>query len=167
MRLVDMIARRSFAGVLCVILVGYAGGCGSSPSVVPLLNSVQRVLEQEAELVNSDAERQRGWLEQQKKSLQDGFGADLSAREKLDAVWVKDHTDVYVAAREALVEHEMRCNVAFGRRLENLAAAKRAQERAVGLIEEQDRLFERVPDLRRWLLKSGRADGMGGGMEDK
>ena len=58
-----------------------------------------------------------------------------------------------VPREQVLAASDERVRAAMTRRMENLEAAREAQERAMGLLERQDELFERVPDLRRWVLE--------------
>ncbi len=142
-------ARAIVSGLLvwCVV------GCGSPPAVTPLMRVVGEALEAEAALVELDAARYAAWGAEQRAMLRQGFESDIAAREALDAEWVREHVRVYVTARELLAASGEKMRASMVRRRENLAAAGEAQRRAIELIEQQDVLMERVPDLRRWVLE--------------
>lgn len=139
-------ARRGTLLLACL----FAPGCASPPSVSPLLRVADRALADESRLVADDAARQAAWVEQQRRSLGDAFALDLKGRETLDPRWVMTGAEAYVAAREALLRHEVGLQRQTQLRRDNLAAASRAITRAVELIEKQDALFEPIPDIRRW-----------------
>lgn len=128
-------------------------GCASPPSVTPLMRVVEGALRAEALRVEGDIERLAEWHALQARTLRDGFEADLDARPTLDRQWVSEHVSVYTAAREALLRHQIEQATAAARRRANLETAAEAQRRAIGLIEQQDALLQRVPDLRRWMIE--------------
>lgn len=143
---------RSAARLLEVVLaslVVWASGC-AAPSVAPLLRVAAEAMRQEQDRLTIDLDRDRLAMESRRAALRDGYAADL--REKgdpvLDAEWVMEATDVYVAAREALVHHEWALAEERRRRRDNLDAAIEAQERALRLIERQDELLRHVTNPR-------------------
>jgi len=126
-------------------------GCASPPAVGPLLRVVDRALADTHERIDVDRRRVTGWIEQQRAAVTDAFEADLAEQQVLTADWVRDHARVYAAANEALARHEMTVAREYDQRQANLRDARRAQQAAIELIEQQDTLFEAVPDARRWL----------------
>lgn len=138
-------------GLGLIVFLSLLGGCASPPSLTPLLQAVDRALDDEHQQVTQDAERQSAWLQQQQQALRAAFEADLNEQQSLQRDWVAEHVRVYVTARETLTEHHHRLRQTYRMRLENLQAASLAQQRAIALIQRQDQLFERLPDLRRWL----------------
>jgi hypothetical protein len=127
-------------------------GCASPPSVLPLIRIADRALAEESQNLDADGRRIAAWLDQQRQSLADALEADVRAQAGLDAEWVMTGTQAYAAAREALLRHELSLELQRQRRRQNLQAASAALQRAAGLIEQQDRLLEPIPDLRRWLV---------------
>lgn len=146
--------RRAVTAVSLGLIALLLSRCSSPPSVAPLVRVSVTAIEQERAQLAVDATRQTQWYDQQRQSLEAGFAADLGTRPTLDAEWVKQGVQAYVAAREMLVRHELSAARALETRQENLAHAADALRRAVALIEQQDQLFEDVPDLRRWLNDS-------------
>ncbi len=143
--------------LLFALLAGWAllvlAGCASPPAVGMLMRGVEEALTREHRALADDLERSDRWFEQQRQALTAGFEADLADREALTADWVRDHARVYAAAREALVERQLEQAEQLRTRRENLALASALQRRAITLIERQDALFDRIPDLRRMLLQ--------------
>lgn len=143
---------------VAVLLAGMSiGGCASPPSVVLLLRSVERVLDEEQRLVREDAARQVQQIQQTLMALQQAFEQDLRAQSTLTPEWVLEATAVYVAACQELVRHQMELDRQYQQRQENLQLARQAQERAVSLLEKQDELIERVLGVEGWRLL-GRVD---------
>lgn len=126
-------------------------GCASPPGVEGLLRTAEQVLADERALVETDAERTRQATTQHRASLEAAWEADLEQRESLDVDWLKRGVRVYVDARETLVRHEAELAADYQARRRNLELAGEALERARLLLAQQDGLFERVPDVRRWL----------------
>lgn len=135
---------------LCVIQVG----CSAPPSVAPLLRVTDRALHDEAGRRVQDTERDRAYLRQSLDALEDAYERDLAEAPELTPQWVSEATAVYVAAREAVLENEHAMIRERETRAENLTTARAALDRAINLIEEQDRLITDVvgEDLRRVLL---------------
>jgi len=130
-----------------------SGGCGSPPSVIPVLRVVERVLADEAQhIVEADALRDRHSLDQARRSLSDAYRADLAETETLSPHWVQQATDVYVAAREALLRQEFDLARQRGVRIENLRLAAEAQSRAIAILQQQDRLLMQTVGLDLWRL---------------
>lgn len=128
-----------------------ACGCASPPGVEGLLLTVEQVIEDERNLIATDAERVTRALAQQRDSLEAAWEADLEQRETLDHDWLKRGVRVYVDARETLVRHEAELTADYETRRRNLQMADEALHRARLLLARQDGMFERVPDVRRWL----------------
>jgi hypothetical protein len=129
------------------------GGCTSPPSVTPLLRVTERALISESARLNDDAERDSQYARQTLRSLKDAYDRDLEQADGLTADWVRDATSVYVAAREALLRNEIARAHERRQRSDNLQAAASATRRAIGLIEQQDKLLNAVAgeDIRRLL----------------
>jgi len=135
-----------------LVLVAAMTGCGSPPSVVPLLEVSERAMRAEARHLAVDGEREAQWIEQTRQSLADAYEQDLAAQSELSAEWVRDATTAYVAAREELVRHQMRRDRQRARRRDNLRAASEALQRAVAMLQGQDALITRVVGGRVWEL---------------
>jgi hypothetical protein len=135
---------------MCVFL---SSGCTSPPSVAPLLRVSERALLREADQQAIDAERDAEQLRQTRRSLEQAYNRDLTQTPELTAQWVREATQVYVSAREALVRHENALSLERQTRVENLKAAASATRRAIGLLEQQDKLLAGAmgEDLRRIL----------------
>lgn len=131
--------------------VGGLTGCASPPAASPLMRVVTQALQQEQAMLQTDQQRTTAWMDQQRAMLKAAFDADMNERQTLDKAWVNDHAAVYVAAREALLRHELELERQNEQRRENLTDAMAAQQRAMRLIEQQDALMANVPDARRWL----------------
>lgn len=136
-----------------ILLASLTGGCASPPSVVPLLRVTEHALINEAARLNNDAARDSAHIRQTLRSLQDAYDQDLSQTNELTAGWVREATGVYVAAREAVVRHELVLAQERQAREDNLRSAAAATRRAINLIEQQDKLLNSVAgeDLRRLL----------------
>ncbi|MAE62307.1 MAG: hypothetical protein CMJ49_13240 [Planctomycetaceae bacterium] len=89
--------------------------------------------------------------DQRRQLLKSGFEADVNARPSMDAEWVTRGVTAYVAARELVLRDELAAAGNLQTRQANLGHVSEALRRAVALIEQQDHLLKRVPDLRRWL----------------
>lgn len=137
-----------------VVVTLIAGGCASPPSVTPLLRVTERALMRESARLNDDADRDAQYARQTLRSLNDAFDRDLEQENELTADWVRDATSVYVAAREALLRHELALARERQIRSDNLQTAASATRRAIGLIEQQDKLLNGVvgEDIRRLLI---------------
>ncbi len=136
-----------------VVVALIAGGCASPPSVTPLLRITERALMRESARLNDDADRDAEYARQTLRSLEDAFDRDLEQADGLTADWVRDATSVYIAARETLLRHELALARERQARSDNLYAAASATRRAIGLIEQQDKLLNGVvgEDIRRLL----------------
>lgn len=144
---------KSFAPSVCALITSLILiGCGSPPSVVPLLRLANMTMQVETEHLNEDAQRQAEHFEQARQTLQRAFEADLETTEDLTTTWIREATDVYVAAREALVRHEIDIQQQHQQRGDNLQAASQALQRAVELLEQQDQLLRQTIGLDVWRL---------------
>jgi hypothetical protein len=146
-----MRSRKTIAPLSLMLMLATAFGCTSPPSVVPLMSVVADVMESEARHVAEDGKQFATVLGRQRQALADAFDADLDGQATIDRDWLRDHVAVYVVAREALVRHELALARRVADRIENLTLARRAQLRAIGLIQRQDALLGQLPDLRRWM----------------
>ena len=142
-------ARKAVAATLLCLVAG----CTSPPSVVPLLEYTAAAIEAEAaQLVNGSAvERER--VAHAERSLDAAFAADLRETDTLTIDWVSEATAVYVAAREALIRHELELQRQREARAEQLRSAALAQRRAIELLQQRDRLIVDATaiDAWRWL----------------
>jgi len=105
----------------------------------------------ESRLLDDDAARHRLWFEQQRSSLAAAYVADLDTRDTYDRDWIRDGADAYVLAREAILRHELELRRQNETRRRNLRLGGVAIDHALSLLQQQDRLFEDIPDVRRWL----------------
>lgn len=127
---------------LCLGFILPGAGCGSPPSVVPVLEVVQRALLDEAQRVaEADAAHDRLYLQQARRQIWDGFRADLNTTDTLTPGWIEDATVGFVQAREALLRQEFDLARQREFRQDNLRDAAAAQARAIAILQQQDRLF--------------------------
>lgn len=139
--------------VFATLLIVSIPGCGSPPSVVPVLQVVERTLIHEADaLVSVEAARDRLYLEQSRRQLDEGYRRDLQDTDQLSPQWVESATTVYVAAREALLRQELELARQRQTRADNLRLAAQAQGRAVGLLQRQDNLLRQTLGLDLWRI---------------
>lgn len=117
----------------------------SSPSVLPLLRVTQQAITTEISLLDAEKSRDQSILAERQRSLAAAFDADLRQQQALDADWVREATTGYVAAREALLQHEAAVERERSQRAANLRAAADAQSRAIHLIELEDGLWRALP----------------------
>ena len=137
------------------LLVLLAGGCGSPPSVAPLLRAAGTAVEQEAQRLGEDAQRDQQQIEATRRMLRDAFDADLKQTPNPDAAWVRSAANAYAQALEELVRQEMRVLQERRQRAANLRDALLAQQRAIRLIERQDQLLQQMLGFDLWQI--GRA----------
>jgi hypothetical protein len=135
-------------------LAGGATGCSAPPSAVPLMRVARQAMQQQTEHLEQSRERQKQQLEQRQAALKAGFKADLKQRDELTADWVLDGTAGYVAAREAVLRQHFKRRVNTRQRIDNLKAAMRAQDRAVRILQKQDRLLTRTLGGDLWDLRA-------------
>ena len=128
-------------------------GCGSPPSVLPLLQVTAGVLQDESQRLQRDAERAASAIQRDKASLAAAFERDLAQRDHLDAQWVRNAVSVYAAARDALSEQSARVASAYASRLDNLDAAADANRRAITLLEHHRRALPWPEQLDAWRLR--------------
>lgn len=127
-------------------------GCASPPSVAPLLRVTQTAIEAEAAQLEADAHRDAQWIDQTRTALAQAYEADLAQTSDLSPQWVRDATSVYVAAREALLQHEMNLREQRLQRAANLRAASQATQRARAILEKQDALLTQLVGIEGWQL---------------
>ncbi|NBC96474.1 MAG: hypothetical protein GVY27_08990 [Deinococcus-Thermus bacterium] len=113
------------------------GGCGAPPSVESLLEVSGEVLSRERDRLEADADAASSRLESQKSMLAEAFERDLSAKSTLEPRWVREAVSAYVAAREAMIDQAAAVELAYERRIENLASAHAANRRALALLRDQ------------------------------
>ncbi|MEM8737665.1 MAG: hypothetical protein AAGG38_04205 [Planctomycetota bacterium] len=141
--------RAGWLGLGTSVLVG----CGSPPSVVPVLRSVGQTLMQEAERIETvEGVRDGLYLDRVRADLREAYRADLASSTSLTVRWVDEATTVYVAAREALLRQELEQAASRATRAENLRLAARAQARAVAVLEQQDRLLMDTLGVDLWRI---------------
>ena len=134
-------------------LLLWGGGCGSPPSVVPVMQVVEATLQREAQSLSQvQAARDRLYLEQARRQLDEGYRRDLASTQALSPQWVESATSVYVAAREALLRQEIELARQRETRVENLQLAAQAQGRAVALLQRQDNLLRQTLGLDLWRI---------------
>lgn len=136
--------RRSFILAFASVPILASSGCGSPPSVVPVLRIVESALEQEASRVQSvDAARDQQFFASTRRDLEAAYRADLNETSSLTPDWIESATLVYVTAREQLLRQELQRAAQRDTRAENLRTASAAQSRAISILEQQDRLLQR------------------------
>lgn len=138
--------RRSYARIVLAAgsIFGLAG-CSSPPSLIPTLKIVQESLEREAQNIQSISKAQdEQYFETIRQDLKDAFRQDLYATPELTPEWVEAATAVYVAANEQLWKNQISRAAQRNTRIENLRLASQAQAQAVAILEQQDRLYQRL-----------------------
>ena len=152
----NVVRPRDLLGVVSLFGLVFAGaGCSSPPSVAPLLRVSQQAMLAEVEQLNVDVTRDAEQMRQSRVSLDAAFDADMDRIEnlgELDATWVREAMGVYVPTREALVRHEAALATERLARQDNLRAAAEAQQRALQLLEQQDRLITETTHFSVWRL---------------
>lgn len=124
------------------------GGCGTPPSVVPVLEVVRQALLDEAQRIGeADASRDELYLQQVRRQLWDGYRADLNAADTLSPDWIEDATAGFVLAREALLRQEFDLARQRRTRQDNLRDAAAAQARAIAILQQRDRLLDETVGL--------------------
>ncbi len=148
--------RRVYVFSAALVLVSLLGGCATPPSVAPLLRVTQRALLDESGRLKVDAERDTLYTRQTLRTLEDAYNQDLDQAEGLTPDWVREATSVYVTARETTISHQHALAQEYRVRADNLVAAASATQRALVLIEQQDKLLDGAVnrDLRRLLTSS-------------
>lgn len=141
MTLINTGHKEMFVRVLVIVLTVFVWGCSAPPSVAPLLRVAGKAINEESQRLAGDADRDRANVRQSLGMLEDAFERDLEQTPELSAEWVRDATVVYVAAREALIRHEQALKQERDIRAANLRSAGAAINRAVSMIEQQDRLL--------------------------
>lgn len=147
MKWVSGIRLRSAAAGLVLMI----GGCSTPPSVPLLVGVAQRVINDERTHLDDDVTRQLHWYDQQRAALEDAFNTDVKEQATLDAAWVTQGAAAYAAAREALMQQQMKQQQAIATRQENLQLADDALGRASDLMQQADQLFWQAPQLRQWI----------------
>ncbi len=124
-------------------------GCAAPRAVEPLLETGERVMVEEAERLEVDGGREARWLAQSRELLEEAYERDLLERGELEAEWVMQATRGYIAAREALLRHELDLERQRDRRRENLLEAAEAVARARELLARQGEIWPEKWDVRR------------------
>ncbi len=128
-------------------------GCGSPPSVTPLLRVAQSTLLRESQQLEQDQRMLAGVERQTLAALEQAFEADVRQAPTLEARWVLEAARAYALARDAVVGQGAAERQARQRRIENLLLAAEAQRRALNLLERQDALLMGVLGLDLWRLE--------------
>jgi hypothetical protein len=137
---------------LCLVTLALVAGCGSPPSVVPLLTVAATATEREASLVQEDSLADEQAAEVAKQRLTSALQADLRQRPSADPAWVLSAAMGYAAAREAVAQSLAQQRAKRELRAQNLRDAAAAQRRAISLIQLQDELFNRATGVDLWQL---------------
>ena len=137
------------APVLSILLCG----CASPPSVVPLLQLVDRELQAEAARIERGGGHDAELIELARERLATGFERDLAEKNSPSAEWVRSAAEAYATAREALASHEAELQQARQQRIDNLHAASTAQRRAILLLTQHDRLMVQTVGIDLWTLE--------------
>ena len=124
--------------------------CTSPPSVTPLLRATDRALEAEARHLQTDLAQTQQSLNQSRLTLEQGFIKDLETQTILDKQWVLEASELYAVAREQLLIHQMEIERQYQHRRDNLELASQAQQRAITLLENQDRLITHTLGFDLW-----------------
>lgn len=128
--------------VSVAVLLAAPWGCGVPRSVDALIGQAGRVIDRERAHLEADQQRVDDRLAERRASLTDGFEADLDNRQSVERDWYRRHAEAYATAREAVLRQAMNRRVELDRRRDNLAEARRAQRRALVLIDAHRRLFQ-------------------------
>ena len=150
--------RRTRSTLLLGAAALVVAGCSAPPSVTPLLRVTRSVLHEESQRLAADAARIGDRYERQRAELAAAFERDLREREELDEAWVGEAVRVYVAAREAVAAQADAERAGYANRIDNLAAASEAQERAIALLEHHRRLLPWPEPFDGWELRDRAAD---------
>jgi hypothetical protein len=150
--------RAGWFGAAAMVGASLLVGCSAPPSAVPLMRVARKAMRQETKHLKQDEKRLGQRLNERQRALKVAFETDLQQRDELTLQWVLEGTAGYVAAREALLRQHFKVRAGRRQRLKNLQAAMRAQERAMAMLQRQDRLLTRalggdVWDLRELLSK--------------
>ncbi|MCC6681772.1 MAG: hypothetical protein IT445_12795 [Phycisphaeraceae bacterium] len=106
----------------------------------------------EAGRLRQDIDVDHQLVEQTRSDLADAFAADLHQQDELTSAWVIEASDVYVAAREALLVRETEAAQQKQQRADNLEAAAEATQRAIDLLQRRDQLLSDTAVARLWRL---------------
>lgn len=147
MKCASRIVPLSAAVWMCVMM----SGCSTPPSAPRLVDIAGKVIQQERQHLDEDAERLSQWYGQQRAALEAGYNADLAERAEFDAQWIEQGTSVYVTARELLLRHELETRRQLETRRENLRLAGEALGRATIIMQQNDQLLWSAPRLRQWI----------------
>jgi hypothetical protein len=135
--------KRIGLGIVLLAVTALAG-CATPRSVAPLLRVTERALIEASQRLAEDAERDREYARQTLGSLENAYRQDLEGTRELTPAWVLEATAVYVAAREAVLEHQQALATERDIRADNLRAAASATRRAIVLTEQQDGVLRGV-----------------------
>lgn len=148
--------RRTVVIAFCTTLPVAGVGCGSPPSVLPLMEVVRNALTDEAARLEADGLRDARYAAQTRRMLDDAFAADLADTSSLTPAWVEEATAAYVVAREAVLRQELAWQAERTVRRDNLAAAAEAQGRAMTILAHQDRLLRKTLGLDLWRFNTSK-----------
>ena len=149
--------RRGWRCVLAAAtMAGALAGCGSPPSVTPLMRVVDESLQAELDHLTLDAADAEKLLAERQGALKRAMELDVREQPALAPDWVLDQAGLYVTAREAVLSSHLAEQQSRLIRLDNLRAAREAQARAIELLEKQDALLDRTLGLDLWRLPQSR-----------
>ncbi len=143
---------RVLSFVVLVALALILSACASPPSVTPLLTVVNQALADEVAALVVDGQRDGARVNELRDNLADAFARDLQETPELSPRWVTEASEGYALAREALLRHELTLAEERQRRTENLRVARQAQDRALELLQQQDKLLTDTLRLDLWHL---------------
>jgi len=135
---------RACAVAVAGVLFGLAPGCGTPPSVQPLLTLSQQVMLEEAGRVSLDRQRDEQRVQQSLETLEAAFAADLRLQGAIESGWVLSAVRGYTAAREAVVRHQLEMRSERERREASLRQAAALNGRAVRILQQRDALVDRL-----------------------
>ena len=127
-------------------------GCGSPPSVMPLLEVTEQALRAESDHLTADAEHDAQAYQQRREALSSAYQRDLAEQSELSAEWVMSATQAYAIAREELLRHAMHRQSQRQQRRDNLDVAADAIQHATAILAQQDALINRAVGGRLWTL---------------
>lgn len=137
---------------ICLLILS---ACKAPPSVVPLLEVSRHAMLTEADRLHADAAEDADEIQQTRNSLADAFDADLREQPTIDPAWLREAMEVYIAAREALLAHELSVRRQKQQRADNLEAAAEATDRAIALLQRRDQLLDDTVIMQLWRLLGG------------
>ena len=130
---------------LCICFCSLFSGCSSPSSVLPILEHVNVVLDEQIRFVDHQLEKEKIYLAQVRDSLRQGFQNDLDEHASdLEREWVWEAVQVYAVAIESLKTHELEQQQRIASQVERIKKAKQAQSKAISLIKLQDGAIQEI-----------------------